>query len=123
MPQAGSAESTHAFYGLEATHLAGGGRKSNPASPWALQREACRAHLGRPTRTPASSSSPALKTKGPGGEVEGMTMPRRIFPPSSIDTHVGNRMRMRRMMLGWSQEKLAEKFRLTFQQVQKYERA
>jgi transcriptional regulator with XRE-family HTH domain len=31
-------------------------------------------------------------------------------------------MRMRRMMLGWSQEKLADSFGLTFQQVQKYEK-
>ena len=43
-------------------------------------------------------------------------------PPSPIDIHVGSRMRMRRMMLGWSQGKLAEKFGLTFQQVQKYEK-
>jgi transcriptional regulator with XRE-family HTH domain len=38
-------------------------------------------------------------------------------PPSPIDIHVGSRMRMRRMMLGWSQEKLADAFGLTFQQV------
>ena len=44
----------------------------------------------------------------------------RSNPPSPIDVHVGNRMRMRRMMLGWSQGKLAEKF--SFQQVQKYEK-
>ena len=42
--------------------------------------------------------------------------------PNPIDRHVGNRMRMRRMMLGWSQEKLADSFGLTFQQVQKYEK-
>jgi transcriptional regulator with XRE-family HTH domain len=39
-----------------------------------------------------------------------------------IDVHVGSRLRMRRMMLGWSQEKLADSFGLTFQQVQKYEK-
>ncbi len=39
-----------------------------------------------------------------------------------IDKHVGSRLRMRRMMLGMSQEKLAEAFGLTFQQVQKYEK-
>ena len=38
-----------------------------------------------------------------------------------IDKHVGNRVRMRRMMLGMSQEKLGEALGLTFQQVQKYE--
>ena len=42
-------------------------------------------------------------------------------PPSPIDAHVGSRMRMRRMMLGMSQEKLGDAFGLTFQQVQKYE--
>jgi transcriptional regulator with XRE-family HTH domain len=39
-----------------------------------------------------------------------------------IDTHVGSRLRMRRMMLGMSQEKLGEAFGLNFQQVQKYEK-
>jgi transcriptional regulator with XRE-family HTH domain len=39
-----------------------------------------------------------------------------------IDVHVGSRLRMRRMMLGMSQEKLGEAFGLTFQQVQKYEK-
>jgi transcriptional regulator with XRE-family HTH domain len=38
-----------------------------------------------------------------------------------IDAHVGSRLRMRRMMLGMSQEKSGEAFGLTFQQVQKYE--
>src|SRR3954465_2496898 len=42
--------------------------------------------------------------------------------PSLTDIHVGSRMRMRRMALGMSQEKLAKALGLTFQQVQKYER-
>jgi transcriptional regulator with XRE-family HTH domain len=42
--------------------------------------------------------------------------------PNSIDIHVGGRMRMRRMALGLSQEKLATALGLTFQQVQKYEK-
>jgi transcriptional regulator with XRE-family HTH domain len=42
--------------------------------------------------------------------------------PNVIDVHVGSRMRMRRLMLGMSQQKLAEAFGLTFQQVQKYEK-
>jgi transcriptional regulator with XRE-family HTH domain len=42
--------------------------------------------------------------------------------PHPIDKHVGNRVRMRRMMLGMSQEKLGEALGLTFQQVQKYEK-
>ena len=39
-----------------------------------------------------------------------------------IDVHVGMRVRMRRMLLGMSQEKLGELLSLTFQQVQKYEK-
>src|SRR3979411_672531 len=42
--------------------------------------------------------------------------------PNPIDKHVGSRLRMRRRMLGMSQEKLGEAFGLTFQQVQKYEK-
>jgi transcriptional regulator with XRE-family HTH domain len=42
--------------------------------------------------------------------------------PNPIDIHVGARIRMRRKLLGISQEKLAEQLGLTFQQVQKYER-
>lgn len=40
-----------------------------------------------------------------------------------IDKEIGSRMRMRRMLIGMSQEKLGEMLGLTFQQVQKYERA
>ena len=42
--------------------------------------------------------------------------------PNPIDKHVGSRVRMRRMMLGMSQEKLGDALDLTFQQVQKYEK-
>lgn len=42
--------------------------------------------------------------------------------PNPIDRHVGSRVRMRRVMLGMSQEKLGESLGLTFQQVQKYEK-
>ena len=42
--------------------------------------------------------------------------------PNPIDKHVGSRVRMRRMMLGMSQEKLGDGLDLTFQQVQKYEK-
>jgi transcriptional regulator with XRE-family HTH domain len=42
--------------------------------------------------------------------------------PNPIDKHVGSRVRTRRMMLGMSQEKLADAIGLTFQQVQKYEK-
>ncbi len=42
--------------------------------------------------------------------------------PNPTDKYVGSRVRMRRMMLGMSQEKLADALGLTFQQVQKYEK-
>lgn len=42
--------------------------------------------------------------------------------PHPTDVHVGSRVRLRRNMLGLSQEKLGEAIGLTFQQVQKYER-
>lgn len=43
--------------------------------------------------------------------------------PNPIDVHVGNRIRLRREVLGITQETLAARLGLTFQQVQKYERA
>jgi len=42
--------------------------------------------------------------------------------PNPVDAHVGNRLRVRRTLLGFSQEKVGEAMGLTFQQVQKYER-
>ena len=42
--------------------------------------------------------------------------------PNPIDVHVGNRIRLRRTLLGLSQEKMASLLGLTFQQVQKYEK-
>ncbi len=42
--------------------------------------------------------------------------------PNPIDVHVGSRVRLRRMMLGMSQEKLGESLGITFQQIQKYEK-
>jgi len=39
-----------------------------------------------------------------------------------VDAHIGGRVRMRRMILGMSQEMLGEALGLTFQQVQKYEK-
>ena len=51
--------------------------------------------------------------------MQGNNNPRRASP---IDEHVGSRVRLRRMLLGFSQEKLGELLGLTFQQVQKYEK-
>jgi transcriptional regulator with XRE-family HTH domain len=42
--------------------------------------------------------------------------------PNPVDQHVGSRVRLRRMLLGMSQERLGESMGLTFQQVQKYEK-
>lgn len=42
--------------------------------------------------------------------------------PHPIDIHVGGRVRLRRTMLGMSQDRLAEALGLTFQQIQKYEK-
>jgi transcriptional regulator with XRE-family HTH domain len=42
--------------------------------------------------------------------------------PNPVDIHVGSRVRLRRTLLGLSQERLADALGLTFQQVQKYER-
>jgi len=42
--------------------------------------------------------------------------------PHHIDVHVGSRVRLRRMFIGMSQERLGEQMNLTFQQIQKYEK-
>jgi transcriptional regulator with XRE-family HTH domain len=42
--------------------------------------------------------------------------------PKAVDVHVGSRVRLRRTLLGMSQEKLGDAVGLTFQQIQKYER-
>lgn len=42
--------------------------------------------------------------------------------PDPVDIHVGGRVRLRRTLLGMSQEKLGSALGLTFQQIQKYER-
>ena len=42
--------------------------------------------------------------------------------PDPIDRYVGSRVRMRRLMLNMSQEKLGNELGITFQQVQKYEK-
>jgi ribosome-binding protein aMBF1 (putative translation factor) len=48
-------------------------------------------------------------------------MPRRpgLAEHSTIDAHIGSRLRLRRALLGLSQEKLATMLGITFQQVQK----
>lgn len=63
---------------------------------------------------PKTALKPAIKPRYYGKGTAGN--------PDSIDVHVGSRMRLRRSILGLSQENLAEGLGLTFQQVQKYER-
>jgi transcriptional regulator with XRE-family HTH domain len=58
------------------------------------------------------------KSARPGGRGR-----RKADTPHPVDIHVGSRVRLRRIELGMSQEKLAAELGLTFQQVQKYERA
>jgi len=45
-----------------------------------------------------------------------------ISKPDPIDIHVGSRVRLRRTLLGLSQQKLGDALGLTFQQIQKYEK-
>ena len=52
-------------------------------------------------------------------KTEAMRQPK---APNPVDRHVGSRVRMRRVLLGMSQERLGEALGLTFQQVQKYEK-
>ena len=67
--------------------------------------------MAQPVRTTTGSvSRRASRGRTPSGR------------PNPIDVHVGARVRLRRTLLGMSQEKLGEALGLTFQQVQKYER-
>ena len=52
-------------------------------------------------------------------EVRGKVPKKQANP---VDAHVGHRVRLRRMLIGMSQERLGELLGLTFQQVQKYEK-
>ncbi len=54
--------------------------------------------------------------------VDGRRRRRKLDKPNPIDVHVGSRVRLRRTLLGLSQERLGDAIGLTFQQVQKYER-
>jgi transcriptional regulator with XRE-family HTH domain len=64
--------------------------------------------------TPSPKSEAPVRRSGRGRTPSGK--------PNPIDVHVGARVRLRRTLLGMSQEKLGEAIGLTFQQVQKYER-
>lgn len=51
-----------------------------------------------------------------------MNMSEKVKKPNPIDIHVGSRVRLKRTMMGMSQEKLGDRLGITFQQVQKYEK-
>lgn len=53
---------------------------------------------------------------------QGMNAKPETPEPHPVDTHVGNRLRVQRKLLGMSQEAIARSIGITFQQVQKYER-
>ena len=72
----------------------------------------------RKTTNPA----PALKSAKPGKTGRSPRGRLADGSPNPVDVHVGTRLRLRRTMLGMSQEQLGEALGLTFQQVQKYER-
>jgi transcriptional regulator with XRE-family HTH domain len=63
----------------------------------------------------ASAASPVFLT------IRVVNLPMSVSP-NPIDVHVGARLKLRRTLLGVSQEKLAESVAITFQQIQKYER-
>src|SRR6476659_6183243 len=64
-------------------------------------------------------TSPRIIIKNYQREVRGKVPKKQANP---IDAQVGNRVRLRRMLIGMSQERLGELLGLTFQQVQKYEK-
>ena len=68
--------------------------------------------MGLPQEQLKDDTAPMRSTRGrmPSGK------------PNPVDVHVGARVRLRRTLLGMSQQKLGEAIGLTFQQVQKYER-
>ena len=56
-----------------------------------------------------------------GGAFFNMITRRKIMNPNVIDEHIGQRMQLRRAMMGMSQKDLAKLCGVTFQQIQKYE--
>src|SRR5215217_5622921 len=57
-----------------------------------------------------------------GPKARGMTAGLPTKEPQDVDRHVGSRVRMQRMLVGMSQEKLGDACGITFQQIQKYEK-
>ncbi len=70
-----------------------------------------------------SSPAPCYAPKSPAGALKMSHSNDEEGGPDPVDVHVGTRLRMLRKLKNFSQEKLAQALGLTFQQVQKYERA
>ena len=69
-------------------------------------------------KKPQNPRAPKARSRLP----EVRSSPHPVGVPNPVDVHVGSRVRLRRTLLGMSQEKLGQAINLTFQQVQKYER-
>ena len=67
-------------------------------------------------------SETGTKAGKSGPKHRGMTAGSPTKEPQDVDRHVGSRVRMQRMLVGMSQEKLGEACGITFQQIQKYEK-
>lgn len=76
----------------------------------------------RPVGKRPAGKRPAEMVPDPASGRAGIIPAGRPGVPNPIDIHVGGRVRLRRTILGLSQERLGEMIGLTFQQVQKYER-
>ncbi len=70
------------------------------------------------TRKAAKKGGTKRRFREPGMREDGLP----IGTPRPVDVHVGGRLRLRRTLMGMSQEKLGDAVGLTFQQIQKYER-
>ncbi len=70
----------------------------------------------------SASSDTKLKLVPPAGANDVSAAQKMAKKPNAIDVHVGGRIRLRRTMLGISQEKLGISLGITFQQIQKYEK-
>src|SRR3954470_18329718 len=67
-------------------------------------------------------SETGTKAGKSGPKPSGMTARSPTKEPQGVARHVGSRVRMQRMLVGMSQEKLGEACGITFQQIQKYEK-
>lgn len=68
------------------------------------------------------SRAPNVKLEVKCWKLKGCVMTETRKKPNPIDVYVGTRIRLRRHILGLTQEKLGEKLGVTFQQIQKYEK-